>query len=411
MNYHRILHEYLLATENEISIDSAQYKRINIYSHSMGCLPRPSRWSSLLKKYGLLLVFFAHVLRVFWVAFIGCIYALYEALVFAKQWKQLHCDQWPSVSDYILSFSYRASKIVPQFIVEDYAVITMPWEPAVTTAKNVSLCVLLDPYDIVRSYVLSIASILYMSIHGRLPWILQTFTAFRWFVAYLGISKLEGHLYIAEHYDRWAVLADVVAGQKNGRSGGGSNKLSLIQHGSLKNLAMDESFVFDISLEYRMNNVQELFVYDEYSKNIFLTYIIGKECTPKIQYFKPVISTVPMGRRDSRKILFVGHPSSELLQCAMEEYLRSFENIELYYKPHPKNPATSMVTNRTWEIIESVDVFPTVDYIVSYPSTLINEYENIGISAFLHPVHVASADLDDQIDRFKKWFDDNIRHS
>lgn len=415
MNSTKLLEYYVRATENEISIDNSQYKLMHLNSRVVACMPRPSRWLGVYKQYTFLFSIGAHFFRILWIAIAGNLYSLHQGIVFFNKWKKLRASSCMHLhGNFILAFSYRSSKILPHILKTEYEVITMPWEPTVASSKNKSICSLVSINDIILALYLSIIVLFYMIIKGKASYMLQTFTSFRWFVAYLGMSKLKGHFYIANHYDRWAVLADLLAEQSlNHRADARGNNeiiLTLVQHGVLSSLSMDDSRVFEVKLPYKLANVRELFVYDQNSRDVFTTYILRKQCYPVINYYKPSISTIFIGCKDVKKILFVGHPLSEGFHCRVEELLRDEQDIELYYKPHPKNPSTAVVDNRKWVLVKNVDTFPVVDYLVSYPSTLVDEYANIGISAFLHPLHIKDSDMDAHLELFAKWYKDQKKY-
>lgn len=76
-------------------------------------------------------------------------------------------------------------------------------------------------------------------------------------------------------------------------------------------------------------------------------------------------------------------------------FLKNFAlslNSRGYYKPHPTAPMSASMKQVGWEIIEDVSTFPLVDLLIAYPSTLVVEYEGLGIPAAVHPMNLGCED-------------------
>lgn len=102
----------------------------------------------------------------------------------------------------------------------------------------------------------------------------------------------------------------------------------------------------------------------------------------------------------SLRLLFVGHPICETLHVHIVEALG--EGISSYYKPHPANPSSARVNSASWTVIHDKTVFPEVDLLISYPSTLVKEYEGMNIPAIIHPLNMPPADAGDLIESIKR---------
>ncbi len=101
-------------------------------------------------------------------------------------------------------------------------------------------------------------------------------------------------------------------------------------------------------------------------------------------------------------MLFVGHPLCEDFQVSVFKALHELVAIEAFYKPHPKAPMSASMANVGWKIIDAADQFPIVEMLISYPSTLVIEYEVFGIHASVHPLDIASDSIGEFIDRTLK---------
>jgi hypothetical protein len=144
-----------------------------------------------------------------------------------------------------------------------------------------------------------------------------------------------------------------------------------------------------INLPTRLNQVDELHVYNNDEAAIFKSAVLAGRKTTRVldlHFFKPVIELA--GKRASSKInlLFVGHPLCESFQAEVFRQLTNKDVFEIFYKPHPKAPMSSAVAAVGWTIVTDEKTFPRVDLLISYPSTLVVEYEGAGVPASIHPI-------------------------
>src|SRR5690606_11827905 len=95
--------------------------------------------------------------------------------------------------------------------------LVLPWVSLTTAAntRQINVLSLLRFRELLSAYLLAMRAVRLMSRRQAMaPWILQSYTALRWFVVRAAVSKVSGPFWIAEHFDRWAVLADSVARQR-----------------------------------------------------------------------------------------------------------------------------------------------------------------------------------------------------
>ena len=81
-----------------------------------------------------------------------------------------------------------------------------------------------------------------------------------------------------------------------------------------------------------------------------------------------------------------------------------WKNFEIYYKPHPKAPMSASMETLEWKIIKEANIFPRVDLLVSYPSTLVIEYETAGIPASVHSLDASIDELTQFVEKIKNAF-------
>ncbi|HHH1038101.1 TPA: hypothetical protein ACPZP3_004610, partial [Yersinia enterocolitica] len=219
-------------------------------------------------------------------------------------------------------------------------------------------------------------------------WILQSYTAFPWFIGRVALSKLDGHFYMNDHFDRYALLIDSAARKLSKDSN--RIKLTLVQHGILCASNNSLGFVeFPIKIRYRLQAVTTLYAYDTESEKAFKNSILSHTCGlfTEVKYFKPTIQLTKVTHAvDKFRILFVGHPLAESIQLNLYSLLinSSEEVFFILYKPHPTTGHSKMVEQQTWSIIKDNDFFPEVDVVISYPSTLAYEYQLQGIKVITH---------------------------
>ena len=391
----RFIVEYIRATENEIAIDCSVYTLSNVLPEQLNYVPRPAK---ILNKFAGNRKIFKLLVSVFkttWRFGGASLYFLYEMIIFYRH--SLRCsDQLGSstdAGDYALAFSSRAGDILQSSILglAPKYWITFPWAPVnrqKLSGQHVDIFSLLGAKDFIRAFKLAITASKKLAYRKQTKnWILQSYTAFRWFAVRIALEKLSiQKLVIAEHYDRWAVLADRVAAEKNA-------SLVMVQHGALSGLTLSEHETqarLPFRLAHRLSSVKQLFVYDESSRSIFATDILSAGCIAKgvaVNYFQPIIELTRFSSKNAVSILFVGHPICEALHIYMFKELSREYSVSFYYKPHPTAGVSDSVRKQGWHVIEGRSCFPEVDFLIAYPSTLVSEYSTSGISAVLHSMN------------------------
>jgi hypothetical protein len=130
-------------------------------------------------------------------------------------------------------------------------------------------------------------------------------------------------------------------------------------------------------------------VFDEHSRLVFENDILSSRCLARgveVQRYSPLIDLVCLPAEYKVKVLFVGHPICEAIQIEVFKRMVDTFKVSVYYKPHPTAGMSALARGQGWTVIEDKRIFPTVDLIVSYPSTLVQEYAGQGVSAVMHPL-------------------------
>lgn len=405
----KIIADYIQATKNEISIDKSIYDLAGVIPERLGYVPRPAKIISKSVKQPILFKMAMNVLRSVWCCGGASLFFFYEMVKFYNYSRCLS-DQMKMKGDcqlgeYALGFSSRAGEVLTSQVLafEPKLWITLPWVPfnkVFEKAEVFDVFSLLNKKEFFKAFILAVTATRRITCREEIKkWSLQSYTAFRWFAVRIALDKLSiDKLIVAEHYDRWAVLADSVVSRRRralGVQSAHETKLVLVQHGSLAGLSsverMSES-VLPFELSYKLKSVTNLFVYDKVSQAVFEREVLASSCVKKgvsVRHFSPTIKLTPLPAANSVRVLFVGHPICERLHEHLLLNLAHSYDVSFYYKPHPTASAADSVMCEVWEIIEGGQTFPEVDFLIAYPSTLVVEYAALGISAILHPLDLS----------------------
>lgn len=408
----QMLVDYLDATDNEIAVDQMLFGMAHTTPERVGYLPRVSRWVGRAKRYPYFSKLLWWALWVLWLGGGAILFFAYELLHF--DWLRRHSKQQNSEDDLlsngaVLALSTRVGGVVsPQrFPGLPTAWLTCPWAPQHSLPKDaheLMLMAFVKRHDLFESYLDAVHSSYSLARNSqRSNWALQTYTAFRWFMVRRVVDRISGTLVMVEHFDRWAVLADrsVQLACKKSMP----KRLVLIQHGALGGLGRSNQVAKFMSLPARLTSVQELYVYSSQEEEVFRTAVFAQDNTSYplvVHYFKPLIALQGAVKSATPRVLFVGHPFCEKFQVSVYKVLHELLNVDVFYKPHPKAPMSADMVEVGWKIIDNVSRFPRVELLISYPSTLVIEYEVVGIPASIHPLDMEVDSLDEFIDQTLK---------
>ncbi len=388
----RLVIDYLRAIRNEVALDEKIFKLAGLDPAAYGKFPRPSRWCVKAQGFSFISLLLYRLSMLAW--------GLVGPLFFVKQSHILkqHRERRPVIfhpAGQILGFSQRAIDIVDPNYINPFPKqwLELPWLPIKDLPDNsevLSAVDLLDSFDTARALRLAIFAHHALERRKDIPgWGLQTYTAWRWFLARLTIDKLPGPLLTVQHFDRWAILVDGSV-RKTLRQNP-SRSLTVMQHGALNASATPPRL--GIKLPTRLHSVSHLIAYSEADVNVFKEEILSARCCERginVTFFRPKITLTEKTGEGKPSILFVGHPLCEATHCALLVALQRHQDWHIFYKPHPTSPASNHISKLTWTVIAERMVFPRVDVIVSYPSTLVTEYASHGIPAVLHPLELPS---------------------
>lgn len=398
----RVLADYLAATRNEIAVDEMFLSLSGINTSHFCYFPRVPRWIRFAKHYPSLATISCRVAKIVWLCGGAATFFLLEFLKYSFFFQPIYSRDTSGIAGLNIGFSERAYDVIKSetFPTFPHAWLVMPWAPQKSvTMRNEGLQMLsvITRSDLWTALVDAL-TITYRMRHNRnfALWNLQSYTAFRWFLARRAIDHCPGYLVMAEHFDRWAILADRAMREKR-RLSNFNGRLVLVQHGALGPL--NNSIISGLSiinLPTRLSQVDELHVYNKNEAALFKSYVLSKTKDTHaldLQFFKPQIELTCEFTSGKIGLLFVGHPLCEHFQAALFQEFSRIGRVEIFYKPHPKSPASPAMSAVGWKMITEEKFFPKVDLLISYPSTLVIEYAGAGIPASVHPIDARIDDL------------------
>lgn len=404
----RLLADYLGATRNEIAVDEMLLGMAHVQADQVGYLPRVPRWVGRAVRAPALTRTVWRLAWLIWLAGGAIAFFALEYLKFARLQRRsapTTAAATPGVGEgAVLGFSTRVCDILhqPQFAGVPKVWVTMPWARQHVLPQDAlerPMLTLINRSDLRQAFIDAVTATYALSRDAaRSKWALQSYTAFRWFLARRAIDQISGPLVTTEHFDRWAVLSDrsVRAGRRHGAKGH-NRHLVLIQHGALGGLgSATTSRDSVLRLPVRLRCVDELYVYNATEEASFRSGVLATERRDRpltVNYFKSAIELSGDISSSRLRILFVGHPICEQFQAAVYHELQKKTVFDAYYKPHPKAPMSGGMAGVGWTIIDNPQVFPRVDLLVSYPSTLVIEYEENGTPASVHPISITREEL------------------
>lgn len=405
--------EYIRATRNEIAIDLEALDYAQRRPDRVGYIPRPAVWLGRMKGGSSTTRHLSLVLAFIWRWTFGIPFYLLQALLlvpelFRTRSSRSNAAQMLSVEHVVgIAFSSRAYEVVRAPSIEDAPSLWLlpPWVPIHEVrpdSRIVPLMALISAAQLFNAVRLSIIATRRFSrlVEDR-NWLLQFYTAIQWFVTRQALARWPAHLVIAEHFDRWAVLADVAARANARRSDDhGRRGLTVVQHGSVHHLDAREDR--DLGLNYRLAAVSRLYVYDDASLEMFAKEVLTKSCSAKMEhlYLRPQIEMTGDTTSPTPRILFVGHPLCSRTQIEIFRAIKPL-NWQIFYKPHPLAGISDECRREDWVIIDEPSLFPHVEMLVAYASTLVVEYESAGVPAKIHPMTYSASSVDEIVEQLR----------
>ena len=365
------------AIDNDIYLDS--FFKFNIHKNiniSLS-LPKYQKRYTLFSIYGYKYIIIEKFIEVIFpvvIIFIFCIKFLQLSFyIFSKPFKALD-----NIDDlYFINgkLSYRLFSIYCKSNVTDINKILLIQRHfnEKSVYNKTSVYVNLNFQDLLKIYKIILISIFKFN----RKFFNYSFLAVEWLSTLLVLNKFNfKRIHGFDHFDRFAVCTDTVAYFKR------FVKVKYIfhQHGNFpdesnfkipyKNRNIYSAVLFDSenSLKHFNNKISNSLLHDSrilfQTNDLFLTQIHNNN------YFK---------------ILIIGNSFCLSFHLNIINELRSFEQLQLYYKPHPNDEINTKkyINFKNLYIIHD-NIFPKVNLVFSYDSTLLNSYINMNINYIKH---------------------------
>lgn len=397
-----VMRDYLAAVSNEITFDTLYFQIVKSSPEVMGYLPRVPKWISYSVRHQQLTRMAIRMLRAFWVAGGAIALFAYQAFKLLRARTNdpsarviLNCK-----NGFVLPFTSRTVDMeLPGNWASRATWIIFPWAPIdrlPAGASRMNFANMLTLRDIAIAYGQAVHSVYLLAGRPRQKkWVLQSYTAFHWFAVRRAIDKLEGPVLTTEHFDRWAILVDSSFARRDSAYNYG---LTLVQHGGVESVTSEgNAAVSRLQLPRRLRAINELWVYDQNSEKIFRRDVLSTQCgrhLSAVNYFKPSIALTQLDDYPGLRLLFVGHSLCEAGHKTLYRQLREEFELMIYYKPHPRAVMSAELEDVGWVVLREATVFPKVDLLISYPSTLVTEYRNVGVESAVHSLDIADDDLE-----------------
>lgn len=390
----RFICEFFAAIQNEVAHDLYQLKIAEIDCNKCPSLPRPAKWAVIYSKHPKIFTAMDSIFSASWV-FLGVVFFFAEHFRFSS----VLCGKVdPDPKGQAFAFSRRCVDLVSSNISTSIQtqLVTFPWlkiDSGFGCEAKLDAGLLLKRSTASRILALSILShiISIKSIYSR-RFFFQSYTAWRWYYARLLLVDLPGPFLTADHFDRWAVLADKVVGERNKRYG--KQAFTLLQHGSVNAQTQDVSIGFYIPT--KLCNVTDVYLYSDADYKVFLNDILcTKKHKPALNYLVPKLKLSPVDNRGKFSLLVVGHPLCENVHVDFINWLSDCHDVYVLYKPHPLAKESRLISATGCRIVHDKQFYPRVDLVVSYPSTLVTEYNISGVEVFEHKMKPTPSEYDD----------------
>lgn len=237
--------------------------------------------------------------------------------------------------------------------------------------RTVSLYSGLTLNDVWRSFILSSKMTFFIKRkYGYRDCIFRAYSSFDYFLAYKFFLKLDksNTVYFPSINDRWTYLFGHL-----------DNKAIYLQHGGLNR----SKVLFIMS---KVGKADVGYYINESQRDICNRYMFSN--TPEARYFAPMeFSSNDKLLNNGKKDVLL---ACELIYYEVEEKiivgLSSNPHINLYVKPHPQNSTAKydMLKQQYHFVMLGKTDFPKMDYVISYDSTLLLEYQSKGVKTLMY---------------------------
>lgn len=244
--------------------------------------------------------------------------------------------------------------------ISDYLTIDIPEQatkytkvPKLSVFSNLNLC------DLYNAFAFAFRMIFFMKKkYGKNDCLFRSYSSYTYFLVYRFLQKTDNSnkLVYYSTFDRWAYLHNMVG-----------KEVIWVQHGKLT----------DKIYYKRIKGVKEAYYISPVQRDICERFLFGDKPVAKYRKLFDYSGEDKLKKNGSKDVLVICYAGAIQKQ---EKAVKSLygRSVNIYMKPHPYDDF-SIYTNFQMSypnivILEKFD-FPKVDYVISYDSTLADEYE------------------------------------
>lgn len=195
--------------------------------------------------------------------------------------------------------------------------------------------------------------------------------SFNWLLQNKSLKKIKyRYLHSFDHFDRYLILAQNIAAYNK-------SPYHFHQHGIFPKDSFYENVIFKW--------VQKAYLLNENSISFFKARCENKNLA--IEIIKDNLDLVPATTHYRNSILVVGNNICLKLHQEIIQYILGVSmEIYIYYKPHP-NDQVGILDQHRLKVITDKDEYPNASLILSYPSTLLLKYQELGFPVVEHDLY------------------------
>lgn len=402
------------AAKNQQVFDRVYYHCLGFEADDFNVLPRPAKWARQNDKLSKILKITSSLVAYSWAYVFAYLFIL--ARIFVHAAKKKHGNSFSGETNQVVVYAVcdRSCMVLskiktstsPQVWIKPPG-LKFSTDPERTLGLTViDATSLLSRSEMVSAGLWALAAHRFIVNNQSVRLGLQSYAVVEWMLMLFATAKVSPKkILTSEHHDRWAVMADFYSSLST--KSGDDCRMELAQHGREyeNTYQIIEKVAEERELPYRLENVYKIHVYNQEQLRIFEKHILKRGLAKEINLIvecldQSIALTECVG--DEFKVLIVGHPFCEEFQLEIYNRLFRGSSIRCFYKPHPTAGASKKIRTAGWQFIADTDFFPRVDLLVSYPSTLVDEYREAGIPAAIHHNGGIDGSLDVIVEEIKE---------
>ncbi|MDD2493858.1 MAG: hypothetical protein PHE29_01565 [Tissierellia bacterium] len=265
----------------------------------------------------------------------------------------------------------------------EFNVLNFPYKMKLKDVKKINIECLLPIKSYIKALNNSIKSNLYLMRKYGLNGAFYSITSYKYFLMNEFLNSLpdKTNIYFNNQKDRWALLFDSMDKLNKNLVQHGTNIVNLDNPKVTKFFGYDEVYKnYYLNMPYKLKNIDTLYAFTEKEARYVL---LGEQTSDNLDvvYIGYPIILTPIGKaKNTVSVLIVGCYNMYFEEEMQLLDILKNESCVIYLKPHPtmEKKIYRKIKDQYCFILITEDIFPDVDIVFSYSSTLAFEYENSG---------------------------------